>query len=82
MDGVEFGYRRVSRVFEDECVGLGLESEGVIFAFCWEEGGAVILLSFAPDCSRLDGVDGLEKGLGGGREVCCHSCCVVRLSIF
>ncbi len=69
-------------MLEDECVGLGLESEGVIFDFGWEEGNAVVLLSYTLDCRRLDSVNGLEKGLDGGREMCCHSCLVVRLSIF
>ncbi len=32
-DRVEFRGRRVSGVLEDECVGLGLESERVIFNF-------------------------------------------------
>ncbi len=32
-DGVECRYGGDSRVLEDECVGLGLESEGVIFDF-------------------------------------------------
>ena len=65
-DGLKFWCRRVSRVLEDECVGLGLESEGVIFDFGWVEGDAIGLLSFVPDCCRLDSVNSLEKGLGGG----------------
>ncbi len=32
-DGAEFWYGRVSRMLENECVGLGLGSEGVIFDF-------------------------------------------------
>ncbi len=47
-------------MLEDECVALGLESEGVIFDFCWEEGDDVIFLTDAPNCRRLDSVDGLE----------------------
>ncbi len=44
-DRVEFRYGRVSRVLEDKCVELGLESEGVIFVFGWEESNDVVLLS-------------------------------------
>ncbi len=81
-DGVEFRYRWVSRVVEYKCVWLGLETEGVIFDFGWEEGNVIGLLSATPDCRRLDSVNGLEKGLGRRREERCHSRCVVRLSIF
>ena len=35
--GVEFRDGRVSWVLKDECVGLGLDSEGVIVNFRWEE---------------------------------------------
>ncbi len=56
-DGVKFRYGRVSRVLEDECVGLGVESEGGIFDFGWEESNVVGLLSCAPDCGGLDSVN-------------------------
>ena len=58
-DGVEFGGGRVSGVLKDECVGLGLESEGIVFDFIREERNTVGLLSCAPKCSRLYGVYGL-----------------------
>ena len=69
-------------MLEDECVGLGLESKGVIFDFGWEESNAVVLLSYAPNGCRLDSINDLEKGLGGGREVCGHCCRVVGLPVF
>ena len=40
-----------------------------------------MLLSYTPSGCRLDGVNGLKKGLSGGGEVGGHSCCVVRLAI-
>ena len=66
-DRVELRNGRVGRMLEDESVGLGLLSEGVVFEFGWVEGDAVVLLSIFPGCCRLDGVDYLKKGLGGGR---------------
>ena len=47
-DRVEFRVGRVSGVLKDEGVGLGLESEGVVFNFRWEEGNGVGLLSYSP----------------------------------
>ena len=47
-DRVEFRVGRVSGVLKDEGVGLGLESEGVVFNFSWEEGDAVGLRAYAP----------------------------------
>ena len=55
-DGVEFGGGRVSGVLKDECVGLGLESEGIVFDFIREERDTVGLVSCAPKCRRLYGV--------------------------
>ncbi len=67
-DGVEFGGGWVSRVVKDEGVGLGLESEGVIFDVGWEKGDTVRLLAAAPCCRRLDCVNNLKKGLSGGER--------------
>ena len=64
--GVEFRDGRVSWVLKNECIGLGLEAEGVVVDFRWEEGNGVGLLSYSPECSWLDGVDDLEQCLGGG----------------
>ena len=55
-------------MLKDECVGLGLESEGIVFDFRWEEGNGVGLLSYSPECRWLDGVDDLEQSLGGGER--------------
>ena len=69
-------------MLEDEGVGLGLEAEGVVFNFIGEESDTIGLLSCGPECRRLYGVYGLEKGLGGWGEVRCHCSCVVGLSVF
>ena len=53
-----------------------------MFDFGRVEGDAVVLLTLFPDCCRLDGVNYLKKGLGGGREVRGHSSFVVGLSVF
>ena len=48
MNGVEFRGVGVSGVLKDECVGLGLESEGVVFNFRREESNTVGFLSSSP----------------------------------
>ena len=80
--GVEFRDGRVSWVLKNECIGLGLEAEGVVVDFRWEEGNGVGLLSYSPECSWLDGVNDLEQCLGGRGEVGCHCSRFVWLSVF
>ena len=54
-DRVEFRVGRVSGVLKDKDVGLGLESEGVVVNFGWEEGDAIVAwqLSISPSLNIL-----------------------------